>query len=568
MVEDPSKLGTELNLALATPQDERRKSLDLDVGYNNAFDQWELIVKYIGSLQNLSLEIGFTYVELKNSFAIIRIRSEFIEKLTKSSEIIFIEKPKSIYLENCHTYDIYAHDFYSDEISASRQSLLENSSFTGEGVLVAVIDSGIDYNHEAFLYKNGETKLAGIWDQTNEISPDDEVSAYYGIGRFYSADDINGALESGISLSTFDFSGHGTAVAGIVADTVPNAKILAIKLDNGYSNGLPSTSSLIMAIDFAISYAINFGFPLVINLSYGNNYGDHGSNSMVEEYIDSVAQIARVSIVTGMGNEGRTARHAQFMLGNMSWQRTEFIVNPYVLSLNLQIWRSFLDVVDIFLTAPDGSSIGPFNLYQEVMTYKIPDMDISVINGYPTPFNQNQETYISIIPQRQYISQGIWTISFNPKSILNGRLDIWLPVSEGTSADVIFSTPSEYTTMTIPSTARNAISVGAYDEKTLSYAAFSGRGYTINNEVKPDVSAPGVNITVPRTGGGYMVVSGTSFATPYVSARAVRLMEWGIVNGNDPFMYGEKLKAYLIREASPLPGYRTYPNPEIGWGVL
>ncbi|MCM1084349.1 MAG: S8 family serine peptidase [Clostridium sp.] len=563
MVEDPSKLGTELNLALATPQDERRKSLDLDVGYNNAFDQWELIVKYIGDLQALSLSLGFTYVALKNSFAIIRIRSELIERLSRSPEIIFIEKPKSIYLEG-----FTASDIFFDEISASQQSILEASSLTGTGVLVAVIDSGIDYNHEIFRYENGNTRLAGIWDQTNERSPDDAVSAYYGIGRFYSENDINEALESGITLPAFDFSGHGTAVAGIIADTVPNAKLLAIKLDNGYAGGLPSTSALIMAIDFAISYAVNYGLPLVINLSYGNNYGDHGSNSMVEEYIDSVAEIARVSIVTGMGNEGEAARHAQLMLGNTSWQRTDFIVNPYVVSLNLQIWRSFLDVVDIFLMAPDGTMIGPFNLYQEVMTYKIPGMDISVINGYPTPFNKNQETYISIIPQGGYIAQGIWTISFNPKSILDGRLDIWLPVSEGTSADVIFSTPSKYTTMTIPATARNTISVGAYDERTLSYAAFSGRGYTINNEVKPDVSAPGVNITVPRTGGGYTTVSGTSFATPYVSARAVRLMEWGIVNGNDPFLYGEKLKAYLIREASPLPGYTNYPNPEIGWGVL
>jgi len=185
MVEDSSKLGTELNLALATPQDERRKSLDLDVGYNNAFDQWELIVKYIGSLENLSHELGFTYVELKNGFAIIRIRSELIERLSKSSEIIFIEKPKSIYLESFHASDIYSDEIYSDEISAAGQSILEDSSLTGEGVLVAVIDSGIDYNHEAFRYKDGETKLEGIWDQTNEISPDDEVSAYYGIGRFY-----------------------------------------------------------------------------------------------------------------------------------------------------------------------------------------------------------------------------------------------------------------------------------------------------------------------------------------------------------------------------------------------
>lgn len=564
VIQDPSKLGTELNLALETPQDERRKSIDLDVGYNAAFDQWELIVRHTGSLEAISSEVGFSYISLLGSFAVITIKSELIERLTKYPSIIFIDKPKNIYISNINQFNM-APSYQAD---ISRQTLLENQSFTGAGVLVAVIDSGIDYMHPAFIDKSGNTKLAGIWDQTAPIQEDNEYSSMYGLGTFYTPDEINEAIKSGVNLPVFDFSGHGTAVASVITNEVPDAPILAVKLNNSYAGTSPSTVSLIMAIDFAARYAMRYGMPLVINLSYGNNYGDHGSNSILEEYIDTIAEITKISIVTGMGNEGNSGRHAQFMLGNTSFQKIDFIVNPYVINLNLQVWRSFLDVVDIFLTLPDGGEIGPFNLYQEVMTYNISGMNISVINGYPTPYNKNQETYISIIPKNQYILQGIWSISINPKVISEGRIDVWLPVTEGTSADVNFLSPSNYTTMTIPASARNIISVGAYDQNLLSYATFSGRGYTINNEVKPDMAAPGVNITVANAGGGYATVSGTSFAAPYVSARVVRLMEWGIINGNDPFMYGEKVKAYLIRDTRPLPGFKAYPNPEIGWGIL
>ncbi|MDE6024451.1 MAG: S8 family serine peptidase [Lachnospiraceae bacterium] len=548
MVYDPAKLGTELNLSLSIPQEERNNSLDLDVGYNSSVDEWQLIIRYTGDLEEVSKSVGFSYTILQNNYAIIRIKSENIELLTRIPSILFIEKPKSIYLEVAAT------------------SILKMDGLSGKGVVTAVIDSGIDYKSGAFINNDGTTKLVGIWDQT--LPYDEEHPNQYGVGRFFTREEINTALKTGDGLPTYDYSGHGTGVASIISRDVPDSDILAIKLDNSNISGFPNTISLILALDYAVSFSQKYDLPMVINLSFGNNYGDHGSNSMLEEYIDSVADTARISIVTGMGNEGRSARHAQIMLGNTAWQYVDFQVNPYEIGINLQIWRDFVDVVDIFLTTPSGVVLGPFNLYSEVMSYSLPDMDISVINGYPTPYNKNQETYISISPKNEYIEQGIWTVSFNPKSILNGRVDLWLPVSEGTSSDVRFITPSRYTTMTIPASARSVISVGAYDERLLSYASFSGRGYAIDNQVKPDVSAPGVNIQVASPGGGYVTVSGTSFATPYVSARAAKLMEWGIVKGNDPFMYGEKLKANLIREAGPLPGYKTYPNPEIGWGAL
>lgn len=125
------------------------------------------------------------------------------------------------------------------------------------------------------------------------------------------------------------------------------------------------------------------------------------------------------------------------------------------------------------------------------------------------------------------------------------------------------------TTLTIPSTASGVISVGAYNDSNLAYADFSGRGFTRQTrQVKPDLAAPGVDIITAKAGGGYEAVTGTSFAAPFVTGSAALLMQWGIVDGNDPFLYGEKVKAYLIRGARHLPGYTEWPNERVGYGAL
>ena len=85
--------------------------------------------------------------------------------------------------------------------------------------------------------------------------------------------------------------------------------------------------------------------------------------------------------------------------------------------------------------------------------------------------------------------------------------------------------------------------------------------------MKPDLAAPGVDITSTAPGGGYAVRTGTSMATPFVTGAAALLMEWGILNGNDPYLYGEKMKAYLLRGARQLPGLQS-PNPMTGFGAL
>lgn len=129
-----------------------------------------------------------------------------------------------------------------------------------------------------------------------------------------------------------------------------------------------------------------------------------------------------------------------------------------------------------------------------------------------------------------------------------------LPESATLNEDTRFFNPSEDTTLTVPSAAGNVITVGAYNSRTDAYASFSGRGYTrINDNIKPDIVAPGVNIISTAVNGGYTIRSGTSMAAPFVTGSAALLMQWGIVERNDPYLYGEKVKAYLIRTARHLP---------------
>ena len=145
---------------------------------------------------------------------------------------------------------------------------------------------------------------------------------------------------------------------------------------------------------------------------------------------------------------------------------------------------------------------------------------------------------------------------------------MWLPSGGVLNQDTGFIRPSDFTTLTVPSTAQYVVSVGAYDALTDSFAYFSGRGYTRDDRIKPDLVAPGVNITSTAPNGGYTARSGTSIATPFVTGSAALLMEWGIIKGRDPYMYGEKLKVYLISGARQLQIETEYPNPILGYGAL
>ena len=240
------------------------------------------------------------------------------------------------------------------------------------------------------------------------------------------------------------------------------------------------------------------------------------------------------------------------------------------MSLNLQIWKSYVDEVAIMLIDPSGNASGRIDERTGIQRITVGETELLIYYGEPKPYSVRQEIYITFLPESNFITPGVWTIRLVPGKIVDKSWQMWLPAQSALNVGTAFLKPDSATTLTIPSTASLVITVAAYDALTFSYADFSGRGpaqmYEGGGVPKPDLAAPGVRVTAPATGGGYAEFTGTSFATPFVTGSAALLMEWGIVKGQDLYLYGEKVKAYLRRGARELPGYGRWPNGEMGYG--
>ncbi len=374
-----------------------------------------------------------------------------------------------------------------------------------------------------------------------------------------------------------DVSGHGTHVAGIAAGNgrasggryrgvAYEAELLIVKLGG---DDYFSTARLMEAVDYVINRAARLGLPVAVNLSFGNNYGSHDGTSLLETYLNGISEEWRNVIVVGSGNEAAKGIHADGILGTETITE-ELVIGAFEPSLDVQLWKSYSDDFLVTLVSPDGRRIGPFYNENGILHYFAGGTTVYVYYGEAAPYSTNQEIFIQITADREgsYITPGIWRFELQPVRIRDGRYDMWLPAGSFVSTDTRFSGTMPEVTLTIPSTAYKVITVGAYNQRLQAYADFSGRGYTRNlRAVKPDLVAPGVGITAPAPGGGYVARTGTSMAAPFVTGSASLLMEWGIVRGNDPYMYGEKVKAYLIRGARQLPG-EELPSRKTGWGAL
>lgn len=551
-----AKLGTELNVALDTDEDLREESLSLNVGYDRELRSWNLIVRYTGELDAIANDYSSIATELLGGFGVMQVPEDRVIALSLDTRIIYIEKPKEFIQERA-------------SIEGFAQSCMSVPYFDiglrGQGITVAVIDSGIDIFHEDFKnYIDGVavTKLAGLWDQSLQGNP----PAGYNIGTFFNREALTEALQES-SFPSRDISGHGTAVAGIVTACTPEATLLIIKLDTG-GRDETDTINLMLGIDFAVRYSIDNNIPMVINLSYGNNSGDHRGNSVLEQYVETVSGMSRTTFVVGSGNDGAAARHSRVSLNSNQRKYVEFMVPFGEGGINIELWKSYQDEISITLIAPNQAAFGPYSSGNGLAIYRTETMNIRLLGLGPTAINPDDEIFVSIIPLSENIQEGVWTIQLVSGQVSSGVVDIWLPVQGATTTELGFLNPSDLVTLTVPSTTDSVITVGAYDSISMTFAGFSGRGFTASGAVKPDLLAPGVDIDTAMVGGGYTRVTGTSFATPFVSSAAAMLMEYGIVRGNDSFLYGQKVKSYLIAGARAFVGYENVPNPFTGWGSL
>ena len=558
-MEQDEKFENQLNLALDLSEEQREKSEDLDAGYDKETNQWEVIFRYSGTLDTIKRSETTVIEPLSMGYAIAYIKENELDTFSRNEQVIFIEKPKNLLLNR------------QPSIAASCMFSVKNPplSLTGRGVFVAVIDTGIDIFHPDFIDDNGNTKIYELWDQTVSGTP----PSPFVNGNVYTREEINAVLHSENGRRMFesrDNSGHGTHVASICAGrngVAPEAELIVVKLGDTRERGFPRTTQMMTALQYVISTSSKLTKPVAINISYGHNYGDHRGNSLLETFVSQITGQWKCSICIGTGNEGNSGRHKQGKIAAKT-ETILFDIAPFEQNLNLQIWKDFVDTFQMVLISPSGTR-HEITDQQGKSQYMYGNTMIFVYNGYPTPYNVRQEIYFSIIPMEgEYIESGQWELQISPVDIRNGEYQMWLPVSAGSNQETRFLEPDKVFTLTIPSTARNVISVGAYDVRYQTYADFSGRGdqkFCVN---KPDLVAPGVGILAAAVGGGESVLSGTSMATPFVAGSAALLMEWGIIRGNDPYLYGERMKAYFHRGARQMNGFRDYPNDEIGYGRL
>ena len=479
-----------------------------------------------------------------------------------------MEKPKQLYFEV----------FQGKTASCIHSLQTGTGALTGKGILMGIVDSGIDYFHQDFRNEDGSSRILALWDQSIPGRP----PRGYATGTEYTKEEIDEALALGENqgrrlVPSVDTSGHGTAVLGIAAGNgraseglnrgvAYESDLLVVKMGIPRENSFPRTTELIQGIDYLVRKALELNRPLAINLSFGNNYGSHRGDSLLENYIDTVAAMGRTVIVTGTGNNGSQPWHAGGILQQGKTEEIQLAVGVFEPTLNVQLWKDYEDEMEIYLESPSGERIGP--LYERLgpQRHRLENTELLIYYGKPGPYQLSQEIYIDFIPVGNYVDSGVWKILLSGKRVRSGQYFLWLPGVNVLNRGTGFYFPRAVGTLTIPSTAEKIISVGAYDSRLNAYADFSGRGSQYLPIQKPDLVAPGVSITAPSPGGSYTPVTGTSFAAPFVSGSAALLMEWGIVKGNDPFLYGEKVKAYLRRGAQPLGGVGEYPNVEVGWG--
>ena len=576
------KLESVLNLGLSMSEEQRGLSGEINSAFQAQTGTWELIVKYNGDLLQYERS-GIVIEPLIAGYAIVTIQEDLIQEFVGIPEVEYVEMPRRL--------------FYS--VSQAKEAScfagkVVRQNLTGAGVLLAVIDSGIDYTLPCFRKEDGTTRIRYIWDQSLVPQQGEKTPQGFAMGVEYDREEIDEALMSGVRLRTRDVSEHGTAVASIAAGNdpgiqlvgaAPASELLVVKLGNSGQGSFPRTTELMRALTYVTNKAMMLSMPLAFNVSFGNTYGSHDGTSILERFLDNIAETGRMAVCVGSGNEGAAAGHTSGAIRTNETKNVELAVGSFQSSFSVQLWKNYVDTMELVLIAPGGErrQIVLENPGKVILDFA--GQQVLCYVGEPNPYSVNQEIYFEWLDEPgEYVTPGVWRFLITGVEIVSGRFLMYLPSEQILSRETRFYSPVPQTTLTIPSTAAKVITVGAYNSNFDAYADFSGRGYpdegTLNGSrtekafiesgqlVKPDLVAPGVDILAARVLDGVEYVSGTSFATPIVTGAAAILMEWGIVKGNDPYLYGEKLKAYLRKGAKPLRGVSYYPNARVGYGKL
>lgn len=477
----------------------------------------------------------------------------------------------------------------------------------GRGTLIGFIDTGIDYTNPLFRNPDGSTRIASIWDQSipgdTSIMPPGVPNYYRNSGANYGAEytreEINQALGSDSPLSlvpSTDTNGHGTFLAGIAAGgalpeqdftgAAPECELLVVKLKQAkqylrsfylIDQQIPAfqENDIMMGIKYLRVTAFRLGRPLVILLGLGSSLGSHEGTSPLSVSLQDVSRTLASATIIAAGNEtGRGHHYLGTIPSGQERDDVEIRVGPEEARRGfvLELWSSTADTASVGFVSPSGETIGriPIIANNETSIPFLLESSVITVNYQLSESGSGRQL---IFMRFETPTAGIWTIHVYNTQFLTGQFHMWLPPANFISDETVFLRPNPYTTITQPGNAPAPITVAAYNHLNSSLYIHSSRGYTLAGVIKPDLTAPGVNITGPAVGrrSSNMVPmttrSGTSVAAAHIAGAVASLLSWGIVEGNNITMSEAAIKSYLIRGAQRNPTI-TYPNREWGYGVL
>lgn len=491
----------------------------------------------------------------------------------------------------------------------------------GRGTLLGFIDTGIDYRSPVFQKKDGRTRILGIWDQTLPrpltVSPnletvisDSSAFDFLQYGIHFGEEQINEALASSDPLSVVpskDSLGHGTFLAGVAAGTplvsqdftgaAPEASLAVVKLKPAkaylreffcITEGAHAyqENDIILGIRYLSEVARFYKMPLVICLGLGTNLGSHGGTSPLSLALSSISQSIGACTVIAAGNESGLGHHYAGSVSSASEpDEVEIRVAEEENGFVAELWASTPETYTVGFISPSGETINriPLTLSSNATISFLLEPTVISVSYRPHELSSGKQlVFMRFLDP----SPGIWRIQVYSSLLLDGNYHIWLPAETFISPNTVFLRPNPSTTITSPGNTPQPLTIGAYNHEAGNIYIHSGRGYTLDGRIKPDIAAPGVQIYGPgvipdaayRAFNGMdsaeapsevpMVrKTGTSVAAAITAGAVANLLSWGIVEGNDPAMSEAAIRSYLVRGASRSKAF-TYPNPEWGYGTL
>ena len=514
---------------------------------------YEVIVKYNGDILRLEQELNVDVEILNDNFAIITSNDpNLFEELLNYTEVEYVERPFILETQDEQSF------------SASGITSFKNrTDLTGRGTLIGLIDSGIDYTLPVFKDNNGNSKILYYWDQSTGNNPPEGFKE----GSLYTNSDINEALNGVRDIPIPITATHGTHVGSICAQIANNAQFIVVRVGSRQTDVYSRSTEFMRAIKFILDRALELAKPIAINISYGTNEGSHKGLSLFEQYIDDMCLYWKNNIVVAAGNNGNKGGHKRIDLSDSSNEQiVEFVVGQGETILNINIWPNFADKFLITVINPSNEESQSLSIENNKISNNLRGTNITGYFYEIQPYSIQRRITIRLSSNNQ-ITPGIWKIVFSQINIVDGIVDLYLPTSEGLSPDTRFLAPSGLLTVTVPGTANRVITVGSYNSRTDVVSGFSGRGDISQGIYKPDLLAPGENIISYLVGGTTGALTGTSMATPHVTGCCALLMEWGIVQGNDLYLYSQKLKSLLLQNARRNRN-SIYPSNTNGYGFL